>query len=88
MDRVRKPNISESCTPSPESYSNYLKGKAITVTGREGPLGCETSRLPHFLDSRLTGGGKVVSPTRRPPFTPQEDFWYSYLLEVESTPGP
>jgi hypothetical protein len=25
------------------------KGKAIPVTGREGPLGCETSRLPHFL---------------------------------------
>jgi hypothetical protein len=25
------------------------KNKAIPVTGREGPLGCETSRLPHFL---------------------------------------
>jgi hypothetical protein len=25
------------------------KGKAIPVTGREGPYGCETSRLPHFL---------------------------------------
>jgi hypothetical protein len=25
------------------------KGEAIPVTGREGPLGCETSRLPHFL---------------------------------------
>jgi hypothetical protein len=25
------------------------KGKDIPVTGREGPLGCETSRLPHFL---------------------------------------
>jgi hypothetical protein len=24
------------------------KGKAIPVTGREGPEGCETSRLPHF----------------------------------------
>jgi hypothetical protein len=32
--------------------------------------GCETSRLPHFLDSRLTDGGEVVSLTRRPPFTP------------------
>jgi hypothetical protein len=30
----------------------------------------------------------VVSPTRRPPFTPQEDSWYSFLLEAESTPGP
>jgi hypothetical protein len=23
-------------------------------------------RIPHFLDSRHTDGGKVVSPTRRP----------------------
>jgi hypothetical protein len=25
------------------------KGKVISVTGREGPEGCETSRLQHFL---------------------------------------
>jgi hypothetical protein len=43
-------------------------------------LGCETSRLPHFLDNRLTDGGEVVSLTRRPPFTPQEYSWYSFLL--------
>jgi hypothetical protein len=24
----------------------------------------------------------------RPPFTPQEDIWYSFLLEAEPTPGP
>jgi hypothetical protein len=28
----------------------------IPVTGGEGPWGCETLRLPHFLDSRLTDG--------------------------------
>jgi hypothetical protein len=37
------------------------------------------------LDSRLTDGGKVVSLTRRPPFTPQEDSWYSFLLKAKST---
>jgi hypothetical protein len=46
--------------------------------------------FPHFLDNRLTDGGEVVSPTRRPPFTPgslypQEDSWYSFPLEAEST---
>jgi hypothetical protein len=46
------------------------KSKAIPVTDREGPYGCETSRLPHILDNRLTVGGDVVSLTRRPPFTP------------------
>jgi hypothetical protein len=45
------------------------------------------STLPHFLDNRLTDGGEVVSLTSRPPFTPQEDSWYSFLLEAESTPG-
>jgi hypothetical protein len=39
------------------------------------------------LDSRLTDGGKIVSLTRRSSLTPQEDSWYSFLLEAESTPG-
>jgi hypothetical protein len=54
----------------------------MPVTGREGPRGSKTSRLPHFLDNRLTDGGKVVTHKRRPPFVPQEDSWYSFLLEV------
>jgi len=33
-------------------------------------------------------GGKVVSPTHRPPLLPRKYSWYSYLLEAESTPGP
>jgi hypothetical protein len=64
------------------------KGKSILVTGCEGPLGCEMSRIPHFLESRLTDGGEVVSLKRRTPITP-EDSWYSlFVLEAESTPGP
>jgi hypothetical protein len=56
------------------SLSMYVKigkkDKAIPVSGRGGPQGCETSRLPYFVDSRLTDGGEV-SLTRRPPFTPR-----------------
>jgi hypothetical protein len=26
-----------------------VKGTAVPVTDREGPQGCETSKLPHFL---------------------------------------
>jgi hypothetical protein len=48
------------------------KGKAIPLTGHEGPYGCETSRLPHYLGNRLTYGGEVVSLTRRPPITPRK----------------
>jgi hypothetical protein len=42
---------------------------------------------PHFLDNRLTDGAEVISITRRPHFT-QEDTWYSFMLEAESTRGP
>jgi hypothetical protein len=56
------------------------KGIAIPVTGRGGPWGCEMLRLPHFVNNRLTDGGKVVSLTRRTPFNPLEDSWYSFLL--------
>jgi hypothetical protein len=64
------------------------KGKFVPVTGHEGPQGCERSRLPHLLDSRLIDGGKVVSLMGQPPFRPQEDSWYSFLLEAVFTPGP
>jgi hypothetical protein len=60
------------------------EGKAVPVTGHGGPKVCEMLRIPHFLDNPLTDGGL----TRRPPFTPQEDSWYSFLLEAEWTPGP
>jgi hypothetical protein len=34
-------------------------------------------RIPHCVDSRLTDGGKVVSLTRRPFFTPQKHYFYA-----------
>jgi hypothetical protein len=35
-------------------------------------------RIPHCLDNRLTDGGKVVSPTHPPYFTPQKHYYYYY----------
>ena len=67
------------------SWNNEVK--IIPVTGLGGPWGCETLRVPHYLDNLLTDG-KVVSPMRRPHFTPQENSWYLFLLEAELTPGP
>jgi hypothetical protein len=61
------------------------KGKAVSVTGCGGPLGCERWRFPHFLDNRLTDGGEVFRPSA---LYPKEDSWYSFLLEAESIPGP
>jgi hypothetical protein len=62
--------------------------KAIPLTGRREPCGCEMSKLPHFLDNRLTDGGEVVSLMLRPNFTPRKIFWYSFVLEIEATSWP
>jgi hypothetical protein len=35
----------------------------------------------------LTDGGDVVRLNAPAALYPQEDFWYSFLLEAESTPG-
>jgi hypothetical protein len=37
------------------------RSKIISLTGNGSLLGRETSRVPHFLDNRLTVDGKVVS---------------------------
>jgi hypothetical protein len=56
--------------------SSKKKSKAIPVTGHGDLQGCEMLRISHYLDNRLTDGGKVVSPTHGPHFTPQK---YSYF---------
>jgi hypothetical protein len=52
------------------------------------PLGLREVQAPTFSDIRLTDGGKVVSLTRRPLFTPRKIPGYSFLLEAEQTPAP
>jgi hypothetical protein len=32
--------------------------------------------IPHCIDNRLTDGGKVVSSTHQPHFTPQKQFYF------------
>jgi hypothetical protein len=43
-------------------------------------------RFLHFLNIRLTDGGEVVKAYTSAALYPQEDFWYSFLLEAESAP--
>jgi hypothetical protein len=51
------------------SYQYKVKASVdILVTGRGGRLVCETSRLSHYLDSRLTDVTEVVNaPFAFPP---------------------
>jgi hypothetical protein len=44
-------------------------------------------RIQHFLDSRLTNGSEAMSFTLWPLFTPGS-YWYSFLLEAGTIPGP
>jgi hypothetical protein len=48
------------------AFSKFVTLKAIHVAGCGGLYGCEKLNIPHYLDSRLTYGGKIISPTRRP----------------------
>jgi hypothetical protein len=58
--------------PSAKKEEEKKGGKAIPVTGRGGPQGCDTSRLPNFLENQLKNGGEVVSLMHRPPFIPRK----------------
>jgi hypothetical protein len=49
-------------------------GKATSLSCRGGLKGCEILRIPQRQDDRLTGGGEVISLTRRPRSTPQQHF--------------
>jgi hypothetical protein len=68
------------------------KSKAISVLGRRGPYGCKTSSLLHFLDSRLTDGGEVVSLMHRTPATPPRRFLIKFsgrdLNQLQGKSGP
>jgi len=65
------------------TFQLYKKLKMVKVnnpiTGLDKPCGFQISR-----QSALEGG-KVVSPTHRPPLPPRKYSWYSFLLEAEST---
>jgi hypothetical protein len=76
------------CTVKMKLISETMKGKKgkdIPVTGRGGPQGCKRLWLPHYLDKRLTDGGKVVSPTRRTHFAPR--FLFLRFLVLISVRG-
>jgi hypothetical protein len=66
-----------------------VKSKVIPVTCLGGPYDCETSRLPHFLDNRLTDGGEVVRFTCKPAalYTPGRSLEAGRALHPRKVPG-
>jgi hypothetical protein len=60
-----------------------MEGKVIPVQAVEA-FSCEKLRLPYF---QAIGSQMAARLSYAPAaFYPQEDSWYSFLLEAESTP--
>jgi hypothetical protein len=64
-----------------------VKGKAVPLQAWTGPEGFRKLRFPDFVTT-AQDGGKVVSLTYRPLFTPRKYSRYSFLLEDESSLRP
>jgi hypothetical protein len=63
------------------------KGKAIPLQALTDPGDSRRLRLPDFKTIG-TLRWQVCQPYAPAAFTPRKYSWYSFLLEVESTPGP
>ena len=63
-------------------------GKSNLITVLDRPLVLHEFEALRISRQSAHEGGKVVSPTHRPPLPLMIYPWYSFLLEAESTPGP
>jgi len=73
-------------TVVPSMVKEVKECKAIPLQAWKDPECSRRMRHPDFRQS-THAGGKVVSPTHRPPLPPRKYSRYSFLLEADSTPG-
>jgi len=66
--------------------SGPVKGKAVLLKAWTGPECSRKLRLPDFMTTAQDGGRLSALRTGR--LYPRKYFWYSFLLEAESTSGP
>ena len=57
------------CVHTRTLWDPTVKGKAVPLQAWSGPEGSRKLRFPDFLTT-AQDGGKVVSPTHRPPLSP------------------
>ena len=67
--------IFEHCSSAVKAeYFSKGKGKAVPLQAWSGPEGSRKLRFPDYMTT-AQDGGKVVSLTHRPPFTPRKYSW-------------
>ena len=66
---------------------SFHQALTYSCTGLDRPRGVQEAEIPRIFRHSAHEGGKVVSPTHRPPLPPNSYPWYSFLCEAESTPG-
>ena len=66
-------------------FTNCLQG--IQMENEPRRTAKPTFEAPRISRQSAHEGGKVCQPYAAAVFTPRKDFWYSFLLEAESTPG-
>jgi hypothetical protein len=72
-----------------ESCSDCMcTSAAVALQAWTDPEGSRKLRLPDFVTMVQDGGRFSALRTGRPPLPPRKYFWYLFLLEAESTPGP
>jgi hypothetical protein len=69
------------------SFDIFTFVKCYPITGLGRPLGYQEVWGSQISRQTAHEGGKVVSPTYRPPLHPMKYFRYSFMLEAGSTPG-
>jgi hypothetical protein len=79
--------VNQYCNINRGSASQLLSKVKLSLYRPWRPLGLREVEAPTFSDIRHRWR-QVCQPYTPAAFYPQEDSWYSFLLEAESTSGP
>jgi hypothetical protein len=61
--------------------------KSCPITGLDSPLGLQEVEAARISRQSAHGGGKVVSPTHRPPLATSRYAWYSFFFRLSRPQG-